>query len=70
MDVYEYFGRFILAEYRDGRYTAPLSPRGRRLTGGHSAFDSRLAGLVASPFVTKYASLASARRAMRKINGE
>ena len=36
--VHEYNGRFVVAEYRDGRYYAPQRPDIRKFTGCHTTF--------------------------------
>jgi hypothetical protein len=40
MDVFEHNGRWIIAEYRDGRFYGRLSARDRRLTGCHTVYGS------------------------------
>jgi hypothetical protein len=36
--AHEYNGRFVVAEYRDGRYYAPQRSSVRKLTGCHTTF--------------------------------
>lgn len=36
--VHEHKGRFIVAQYRDGRYYAPQRANVRKLTGCHTTF--------------------------------
>jgi len=36
--VHEYRGRWIVAQYKDGRYYAPQRPEVRKLTGCHTTF--------------------------------
>lgn len=69
LDVYQIGRWFILAEETEpGRFEAPMTREGRRMTGCRAVFGS-LAYCAGSPTVYRYRTRRSAKRALRAIAG-
>lgn len=72
LDVYlSDTGWYVIASYdaRDGRYYAPMTPEGKRLTGCHTVTGS-LEYVALGGTTYRYRLKSSARRALKRIRGE
>lgn len=65
-------GRFVICQYdeRNGNYVADMTAQSQRLTGCWQVSARTVDGISTSANVQRYASRASARRALRRMESQ